>query len=34
VANHDRVIADEHLLHDQAHDALTLKDVQSIGGQA
>ena len=34
VADHDRVIADEHLLHDQAHDALALKDVQGVGGQA
>jgi RNA-directed DNA polymerase len=34
VADHDRVIADEHLLHDQAHDALALEDIQCVGGQA
>jgi hypothetical protein len=34
VADHDRVLADEHLLDDQAHDALTLKDVQRVGSQA
>jgi len=32
VANHDRIIADEYLLHDQADDALALKDVQCVGG--
>src|SRR5712692_8987291 len=34
VADDDRVIADEHLVHDQAHDTLALKDVQCVGGQA
>ena len=28
----DRVIADKHLLDDQAHDALALEDVQRVGG--
>ncbi len=30
MANHDRVIADEHLLDEQAHEALPLQDVQRI----
>jgi len=34
VADHDRVIADEYLLDDQAHDTLTLNDVQGVGGHA
>jgi hypothetical protein len=34
VADHDRVIADEHLLHDQAHDALAFKDIECVGGHA
>jgi hypothetical protein len=34
VADHDRVVADEHLLYDQAHDALALENIQCVGGQA
>src|SRR5229473_3898716 len=34
VAYHDRVIADEHLLDDQAHDPLPLDDVERIGGHS
>src|SRR6266536_2249795 len=34
VADHDRVIADEHLLDDQSHEALPLENVERIGGYA
>jgi hypothetical protein len=34
VTDNDRVIADEHFLDDQAHDALSLEDVQRVCGHA
>ena len=34
VSNHDRVVADEHFLNDEAHDSLPLDDVECLGGRA
>ena len=34
MSDHDRVVADEHFLDDEAHDSLLLDDVERLGRRA